>query len=387
MNINKKYTLLVLVLMIGLVISACGAEETPPPVREEGLSPNYVIAEGRVLPLRSTWLNVAVPGRVSEILFEEGDQVSKGQDLIRLADSEAAGAALLAAELELIRAQQDLDDFLRTADLALARSWQAYQAAQSLRGEAEEAWEDLDLDYLEDRVDEARIEVRDRESDLDDAQEDWAKYQDVDDTNFARQAAEDDLENAREDLSQAQRDLEEALFKIEGVRADLDAALAAEKEARREYELRLEDGFDRDQKALLETRLAAAEASLAAAQNTLENFTLRAPFAGTLTDIYLEPGQFVGPERTAVQLADLSAFKIETSDLTELEVVKIYVGQAVEIVPDALPEVLLSGVVEKISHSVTPQAGDILYTVSIRLDEIHPDLRWGMTLELSFLPE
>ena len=41
------------------------------------------------------------------------------------------------------------------------RAWQAYQDAQTLRGEAEQEWEDLDLDNLEDRIDDARIEVRD----------------------------------------------------------------------------------------------------------------------------------------------------------------------------------------------------------------------------------
>ncbi|MCK5793905.1 MAG: HlyD family secretion protein, partial [Anaerolineales bacterium] len=119
----------------------------------------------------------------------------------------------------------------------------------------------------------------------------------------------------------------------------------------------------------------------------LDNYTLTAPFAGTVTDIYLEEGQFVGPEARAVQIADLSEFIIETSDLTELEVVKISKGQIAEIVPDALPETTLSGIVEDIGLSFKTQAGDINYTVTISLDEIDPNLRWGMTVELTFLPE
>ena len=107
----------------------------------------------------------------------------------------------------------------------------------------------------------------------------------MDDTNYARQSAEDDLEDAQEDYNQAQRDLEKALWEIDGPRADLDAALAAEAEALREYEMYLEEGFDLDQKILLESRLAAAEASLAASLKVLEDFTLKAPFAGTITDI------------------------------------------------------------------------------------------------------
>jgi len=148
-----------------------------------------------------------------------------------------------------------------------------------------------------------------------------------------------------------------------------------------------DEGFDLDQLNLLETRIRAAEAGMVAAQSRLDNYNLTAPFTGTVTDIYLEIGQFVGPEARAVQLADLSEFMIETSDLTELEVVKINRGQIVEIVPDALPDTLLTGKVERIGESFTTQAGDIIYTITIRLDETDPNLRWGMTVELTFLPE
>jgi len=163
--------------------------------------------------------------------------------------------------------------------------------------------------------------------------------------------------------------------------------LAAEAEAKREYEMLLEEGFDLDQKSLLESRVSAAQVGLRAAHKNLDNYTLTAPFPGTVTDIYLETGQFVRPEARAFLLADLSEFIIETSDLTELEVVKIDVGQVVEVVPDALPDILLTGKVKRIGDSFTTQAGDIIYTVTISLDEVDPDLRWGMTVELTFIPE
>lgn len=386
---NKKKTLIIfgLSLLTLFALSACGAEETPAPVIEESISPEVVIAEGHIVPIQQTWLSFAAQGRVAEILVEEGGQVSEGQVLARLGDRESAGAALERAELELLDAQQAYDDFTRTADLAAARAWQAYQEAQVQRAELEEDWEDLNLETLEDRVDDARVEVRDREDDLEDAREEWEKYEDLDENNYSRQNAEDDLEEAEENLAQARRDLEEAQREIDGPRAALDAALAAEAEALREYEMWAEEDFDLDQKALLEARVTAAEAGLAAARKALENYSLEAPFAGTVTDIYLEIGQLVGPEVLAARLADLGQFQVETSDLTELEVVRIQAGQAVEIVPDALPELTLPGTVERIGESFTTQSGDITYTVVIRLDETDPALRWGMTVELRFMPE
>lgn len=387
MNTHKTKIILFLSLALLFTLSACGGKETPTPEPVESLSLDYVIAEGHVFPARDIWLNFSAQGRVAEILVEAGEKVSRGQVLMRLDNSEGSEAALLAAELELISARQGFDDFTRTAELGSAVAWQAYLNAQTLRGSAEREWEDLNLEYLEDDIDDALIEVRDTESDLDDAREEWEKYQDVDQGNYARQAAEDDLEDAQEDFNEAQRDLEEAIREIDGPRADLDAALAAEAEARRDFEMWLDKGFDLDQFTLLETRVRAAEAGMVAAQSRLDNYTLTAPFSGTVTDIYLEIGHFVGPEARAVLLADLSEFMIETSDLTELEVVKINLGQIVEIVPDALPDTLLTGKVERISESFTTQAGDIIYKVTISLDKSDPSLRWGMTVELTFIPE
>jgi len=384
-QISKIILLLSLVLV--LILSACGGEETPIPDPVESVSLDIVVAEGHIYPAQDSWLNFAAQGRVYEILVEQGEQVTKDQVLIRLADREGAEASLLAAELELTRVKQEYDDFLRMSELATAETWQVYLDIEAQRGEIENEWEDLNIEFLEDKIDDARIEVRDREDDLEDAQDEWDKYQDVDESNYARKAAEDDLEEAQESFNEAQRNLEEAIQEIDSVRADLDAALAAEAEAKRDYEMWLEEGFDLDQQTLLESQLSAAEASLAAAQNALDNYTLTAPFGGTVTDITLETGQFVGPESRAAQLADLSEFKIETSDLTELEVVKISEGQIVEIIPDALPDTLLLGKVEGIGQSFTTQAGDVIYTVTISLDDTDPNLRWGMTVELTFLPD
>ena len=387
MKTKNTKIILFLSLVLAFTLSACGAEETPTLEPVESISLDYVVAEGHIFPIHDSWLNFAAQGRVAEILVEEGEKVTQDQPLMHLADREGAEASLLMAELELTRARQDFDDFARTSGLATALAWQTYQSAQAQRGAAEEEWEDLNLESLEDNIDDARIEVRDSEDDLKDAQEEWEKYQDVNETNYTRQAAEDDLEEAQESFYGAQRDLEEAIREIDGPRAALDASLAAEAEAKRDFEMWIEEGFDLDQLSLLESRVIAAEAGVNAARIRLENYTLTAPFAGTVTDIYLEIGQFVGPEAMAIQLADLSEFVIETSDLTELEVVKIYAGQIVEIVPDALPDALLIGRVEQIGQSFKTQTGDITYKVTIRLDETDPSLRWGMTVELTFLPE
>jgi len=201
MNTHKTKIILLLSLALLFTLSACGGKETPTPEPVESLSLDYVIAEGHVFPARDIWLNFSAQGRVAEILIEAGEKVSRGQVLMRLDNSEGSEAALLAAELELISARQGFDDFTRTAELGSAVAWQAYLNAQTLRGGAEEVWEDLNLENLEDDIDDAIIEVRDTESDLEEALEEWEKYQDVDSGNYARQAAEDDLRVPSERLT------------------------------------------------------------------------------------------------------------------------------------------------------------------------------------------
>ncbi len=387
MNTQKTKVLWLLVLAFSLLLSACGADETPVPQTAAPLSLDYVVAEGHLLPAQNVMLNFSARGTVEEILVKEGDSVSKDEVIIRLADREQSEASLRAAELELTSAQQAYDDFVRTGGLATADAWQVYMDAQIVRAEAEREWEDVNVDVLNEKIDDAQAEVNDRQDDLDTALEDLDKYIDLDVDNTKRKDAEDAVETAQEDLNEAQRKLEEAERDLDGARAALDAALAVEAEAKRDYESRADDGLDPDQKALLEARLDNAKAQVDAAQNALDGYELKAPFDGTITDVNVEVGQLVGPELSAAQIADFSEFYVETSDLTELEVVKVYEGQTVEIVPDALPELVLGGTVSQIGQSFKTQAGDIIYQVDIHLDDTDPALRWGMTVEVTFLSE
>ncbi|MGB7873221.1 MAG: efflux RND transporter periplasmic adaptor subunit, partial [Anaerolineales bacterium] len=151
------------------------------------------------------------------------------------------------------------------------------------------------------------------------------------------------------------------------------------------YEIGL-DGPNAEQLALLEARLSNAEAQVASAENTLANYELKAPFDGEVMDLNVSVNEMVGPETWAVIVADTVQWYIETSDLTELEVVDVAEGQDVSILADALPDVEMHGVVEEISQSYKSQGGDILYTVRIRVDDVDPRMRWGMTVEVTFEP-
>ncbi|MCL4272455.1 MAG: efflux RND transporter periplasmic adaptor subunit [Anaerolineales bacterium] len=357
---------------LALFLAACGAEQTPAaPEFDAGAvaAVNDVIAEGRLVPVRGTSLSFLARGIVAEVLVQAGDTVSEGDVLMRLAN---AGAA----EAQLLVAQNAYDALLRNESGDRARLWQAYMDAQVVRARAEEAWDDLDVDGIEDRIEDLEADVQDARDDLKDAQDEFDKYKDLDENNSRRQTAEDDLEDAQNELNGAIRALEEEIRRRDTVKAAYDGALAAEAEAKYQYEISL-DGPNADQ-------LALAKANLDAAKDTLANYVITAPFNGMIADVNVKVGDQVGPETRAVSLADFSAWIVETTDVTELEVVELRVGQSVTIVPDALPGVELSGVVTAISNAFIQQGGDILYTVRIRVDDADPRLKWGMTVETIF---
>lgn len=380
------HKLIILSVLLALGITACANQAATPvgAVAEPVVFSNDgIIAEGRLKPERAVNLSFQAPGTVQEIHVKIGDPVRKGDVLARLSNAGQAEAQLASANLELVTAQQALDTLNRTGDGNLAAAWTTYMDAQVVRADAEREWEDFDVDDIDDRIEDAMTEIQDRQEDLDDAQEEFDKYKDLSDDNSKRQTAEDDLEAAQEDYNEAVRELEEITRERDIVRATLDSALASEAEAKHQYEISSK-GVNADQLAMAQARLENARAQVTAAESMLSNYVLAAPFDGVVADVSIEIGEQVSAQSRAVSVADTSAWIVETTDVTELEVVDIAVGQKVTFVADALPDVTMEGVVDTISQSSYTQGGDVIYTVRIRADEVDPRVKWGMTVEVNF---
>ncbi|NWF79263.1 MAG: efflux RND transporter periplasmic adaptor subunit, partial [Chloroflexi bacterium] len=128
-----------------------------------------------------------------------------------------------------------------------------------------------------------------------------------------------------------------------------------------------------------EARVRAGQAALRRAEIALTNATLSAPFAGTVVQINLELGEQPSTLEPAIVLADMSAWRVETSDLTELDVVNVRVGDEVRLTFDAVPELNLSGIVTSIQALGKTYQGDVIYTVTVEPQAWDERLRWNMT--------
>jgi hypothetical protein len=87
----------------------------------------------------------------------------------------------------------------------------------------------------------------------------------------------------------------------------------------------------------------------------------------------------------ALTLADMTGWLVETTDLSELDVASVTIGDRVEVEVDALPDQVLTGTFTDIAGVSSLVRGDVTYVVTVRLDDAdlktgsELPLRWGMT--------
>ena len=384
---KKIYNLMMLTAILALILTACANKQaaTSSTVASTAATANGVIAEGKLKPAQGANLSFQVRGIVEAINVKIGASVKKGDVLARLSNAPQAEAQLASANLELLNAQQALDALKRNGGANFAAAWNAYQKAQIARATAQKAWDDVNASDVQKRVDDQQATVNSRKKDLQDAQDEFDKYKELDVQNATRKTAEDKLRTAQKDYDTAVADLEDIQRESSGVRATLDSALAAEAEAKYQYD-QSADGVNKDQLVLAQARLDNASAQVAAAQSNLSNYVLTAPFDGVVADVAVKIGEQVTTDTRAVSVVDTSSWTIETTDITELEVVNLVVGENVTFTADALNGVTMHGVVTEISQSSFVQGGDVIFTVRIKANDVDPRLKWGMTVQVTFEP-
>ncbi len=130
-----------------------------------------------------------------------------------------------------------------------------------------------------------------------------------------------------------------------------------------------------------DSKAAAALAVLESAKANLAQATLAAPFTGTVASINVIPGELVQLDQAVLTLATLNDLQIETTDLSERDIARVKIGQTVNVYIEAL-NVTIPGKVIRISPISKTVGGDIVFPVTIELNEQPEGLLWGMTTEV-----
>jgi HlyD family secretion protein len=124
------------------------------------------------------------------------------------------------------------------------------------------------------------------------------------------------------------------------------------------------------------------KAAVEIAKVQLAQATLTAPFDGTIASVDISPSEYVNPGQVVVSMGDLSHFQIETTDLSEKDVPSVKVGAQATVYIQALNNEFKGKVIDiaRISETV---GGDVVYKVTIELDEQPAGLRWGMSTDVT----
>lgn len=114
--------------------------------------------------------------------------------------------------------------------------------------------------------------------------------------------------------------------------------------------------------------LRNAELSLESRQDQLDNYTITSPIRGTVIDKNYKAGETSETGKVLCSIYDLSYLTM-TLSVDELDISDIAVGQKVEITADAVEGKIYTGVVTKVSVAGTSSGGTTTYPVTVRIDE------------------
>jgi membrane fusion protein, macrolide-specific efflux system len=202
----------------------------------------------------------------------------------------------------------------------------------------------------------------------------------LDPTDYRR-----DVARAEADVAQARNALEYAALNLErkkralsdrGV-AQIDVDLAANEHKSKTVALR------------------SAEVMLATAQDRLRYTSISAPIDGTVLERGIQFGEVVTPGiqqtfegRPLMTVGDLSAL-IVRSELNQIDIAKIAVGQKVRLSFDSLPGRTFEASVTKTAPaSIKPKGKEIdVFPVEATLVEADPLIKPGMTADVRYLIE
>jgi len=317
-----------------------------------------VTASGEVRPVRYIKLTSEVPGRIQEIYVNAGDQVTKGQSLVRIDPTQ-------------LQSNQEAQ-------------WAATQGAindvQNARNAVNSAQQTLVV--AEAAVSQARQQTVSAEIDLKTAERELKRATDLVEANVMSRS---EYDAARDRYDQAKAKLEAQRIAVKEAEERAKQQRAAVQEAKTSIKSS-------------EMRANQQQALLRGQSSQRQKATQSSPLNGVVADIPTRVGEFAvaGLSTTPLMtIADMSTINVEVN-VDETEIASVDVGQQAKVKVDALGEKELNAVVTQknplaiaksdtqggLSNRVNVQeAKEFKVTIELRdfTDEERAKLRPGMS--------
>ncbi len=323
-------TLIAVLSLIGILLVVAAIRSSTREVVSVRVSPvtheNLIVTtptNGKVEPIHEYQAHAPAAGVVEEIYVQVGQKVKAGDLLLRLDDSDAA--ARLAASKTVLRAVETASAAVNRGGTQDERIINAGELTRAQQAQEQSTAALATLKQLQAKGAASASEVT---------------------------AAQDRLESANAALHTAQ------------LRNSPDRF----------------DSFDRSHSA---AQLADARAALSASQAAYDKVVVRAPFAGTVYSIAVNPYDFVPGGEDLLDLADLNKIRI-TAYFDEPEIGKLAIGQPVKIVWEAKPERTWHGHVEVAPTTIiaynTRNVGEAMITVDDAQGDLLPNTNVTVTV-------
>ena len=267
-------------------------------------------------------------GVVEVVNVKPGDFVKADSILLTL-DPTSTSASIVSAQADLVTAQKNLDDIL-TSGTNLA------QAMIDLKN-SQEDYDDA-VYYLRYLQTDNKVPQTTYSAKLVKSGNGW-RY-DYTAENFKGVAPKDWIIEAENDLALKKGELEDA-------QRDYDRLLAGE----------------------TSSDVIAAQAKVDAAQATVNQLSIIAPFTGQVLSVDSHVGDMVSTGDLSVNMADMDHLYVE-AQVDESDVANVKVGQQAEVTLDAVSGVTLTGSVVSVNPVGEVVGGLVKYTVRIDLDSV-----------------
>lgn len=389
-----------------LALGACSSSsdvEVEVSAVEAGEVVQTVAAAGELEPAARATVAAPVGGEVIELLVADGDEVSAGDPLVRLASD--------AIEDQIAQAESAVDAAGALADSAAATGADVSPVVGAFRSQLDAMFPPLigalrdQIDALERAADASREAARER-LEAQDPEELGIEAEELDELieTFDGEDVDEALAAARQRLAETEagyRDARNQLSQTESqLRSQAQQATAAQEaaaEAQREQaELALEAATARVDDLLI----VAPISGVVELSRGEEDPAPSAPF-GDLGDLGalggggasgrggapITEGVEVGAGQTLLSIYDLSSFTVR-ADIDELDIIDVEVGQDVIVLVDALADNELDGVVARVALTPhRPAGGGASYPTTVELVDVPEDtrLRIGLTASVEIM--
>jgi HlyD family secretion protein len=354
-----------------------------------------VSGSGTLVATSEATLGFEKSGYLEEVYVTVGDRVEEG-DVLATMETDELELAIIEAETRVRLAQIDLDNTLAgPTEAELASAEAAIKNAQAALQVAQLSYEsDLNSD-LDSTASAHYLNYLWRSE----------KYLAAQQAYDAGEISQSEYEAAVNKWRQAEADLDEALKDADleqlGAANDVDQARNDVYQAMERLD-ELQSGATEEESTEAKLALEQAELALEDARADLEAATLRAPFAGTVTEVTALPGEYIG-KSSFITLAALDEpqlqFWVEESDLSG-----VVAGYPVEIVFESLPDETFTGEVIQVDPTLVTvdrtlavqalssidtmsYAGDLLGGMNAEIDVISAESRDTLLVPLQALRE